>query len=757
MSEWSAVDLLPGLWVGVLGTLLARALRRWYDAVPAPVWAVFGLVLCLLFGPALFGGQLLLPLDNLRGHAPFEDLPPTEPHGNVLQGDLLTLVTPALAEVRRAYDAGRWPLWNPLVGAGMPLLADPQAQALQPLALLSFPSPLLRAAAVAAALRVLAALVFTFLLLRRQDLARGPALAGAFAYGLGGFLLLWVGWPLANAAAWLPAALYALVRTARNGGRRDALLLALALGGLLLAGHPEAVLYALALALAFAAGLALERPAGLPPDIRAGITRARFLRRAALALALAAAAASPALLSTADYLPQTLRAARLGEPGAPPAAGPGAPERWVPLVAPNAFGNSRFAHYWGFSNTNEDASGFAGTAALLLALLGLAGRPRLPQERIVLAVGGLALLWVVRPPGLDRLLAFLPETRRPLLLVNFAVAYLAACTLARWRARTSAAKRQRPWLARGTVLLAAAALAAVLVWATLSFTHPERPETLAVLRWGWLHWQVRFLAVAALVLLVGRGRRWAPPAMAGLIAAELLLLHLPANPPMPKRLALPKNDAIRFLEQELGNDRMAALGRAFPPNLSSLYGLPDARLYNPMAPRAYAELTAPIRRRWNGEAPAWGRPEHSLYRDLGVRLLLTGPGEVLPPPYTRAFADPTATIWRRPRALRRLHLADRPAGAGVERLRLRPAHVTAHLHLPAPARLAASIYQDGGWRLLADRRSLPAGPPETLLAASLPAAARLDLLYRPRGFLAGLVLAALALAAAAAWWVPPPA
>jgi hypothetical protein len=306
------------------------------------------------------------------------------------------------------------------------------------------------------------------------------------------------------------------------------------------------------------------------------------------------------------------------------------------------------------------------------------------------------------------------------------------------------------------VLLAAVALAAVLVWATVCFAHPERPETLAVLRWGWLHWQARFLALAALVLLAGRGRRWAPPAVAGLIAAELLLLHLPANPPMPKRLALPKNDAIRYLEQELGNDRMAALGRAFPPNLSSLYGLPDARVYSPMAPSAYAALTEPIRRRWNGEVPEWGRPEHPLYRDLGVRLLLAGPGERLPPPYTRVFADPTATIWRRPRALRRLHLAGRPSGAGVERLRLGAAHLTARLHLPAPARLSSSIYQDGAWRLLADRRPLAAGPPGTLLAASLPAASRLDLLYRPRGFLAGLVLAALAAAAGVAWWMPPP-
>ncbi|HEX5758936.1 MAG TPA: hypothetical protein VF121_07045 [Thermoanaerobaculia bacterium] len=700
--------------------------------MPAPAWAAFAVALALLFGPVLLGGQLLLPLDNLRGQAPFRQLAPTDPHGNPLQGDLITLVTPSLAEVRRAYDAGRWPLWNPLVGTGMPLLADPQAQALQPLALLAFPLPLLRAAAVTAALRVLVALVFAFLLLRRQGAGTGPALAGAFAYGLGGFLVLWVGWPLANAAAWLPAVLYALVRVARGGERRDVLLLAAALWGLLLAGHPEAMAYALGLAAVFAASLARERPPELRP---------RFLRGAGLALLLAGAAAAPALLPALDYLPQSLRAERLAEGSlAPPKAGSAAPERWVPLVAPNAFGNNRYAQYWGFSNTNEDAAGFAGTATLLLALLALGGKPRLPQERVVLGAGLVALLWVVLGEPL--------ETRRPLLLVSFALAYLAACTLERW-------SRSRGPVA--PVLLAAAALAAILVWATMTFRHPEAPETLAVLRWGWLHWQTRFLALAALVLLLARGRRWAPTVVAGLIAAELLLLHLPAHPPMPRRLALPKTESIRFLQREVGNDRMAALGASFPPNLPALYGLTDARLYNPLAPRAYVALTAPVRVGWDGEVPVWGRAEHPLYRTLGIRWLLTGPEERAPAPWALAFRDASAAVWRRPRALRRLHLSDRPRGAGVRWFELEANRMTARLRLPAPGRLGSNVYQDGNWRLLVDGHRHPASPAETLLGAPLPAGARrLDLLYRPRAFLAGMALAAAALAVAALWLLPPP-
>ncbi|HEY0782672.1 MAG TPA: hypothetical protein VGE98_09475, partial [Thermoanaerobaculia bacterium] len=221
MADWSVVDLVPGVWAAVVAALVVAALRRWYDRVSWPVLALFALPIVVLFGPALFAGRVLLPLDNLRGAAPFRDLAPTEPHGNLLQGDLIELVTPSVAATREAFVDGRWPLWNGRVGAGMPLLADPQAQALAPLVRLVDVLPLVRAPGALAALRAFCALLFFFLAVRRLGLSTGPAVCGALAYGLGGFVVLWVGWPLANAAALLPFGVYAAVRAEQVGGRRD--------------------------------------------------------------------------------------------------------------------------------------------------------------------------------------------------------------------------------------------------------------------------------------------------------------------------------------------------------------------------------------------------------------------------------------------------------------------------------------------------------------------------------------------------------
>lgn len=730
MTDWSPLDLMPALWVGGLGVALAAALRRWYDGVPARVLAVFALALAILFGPVLAGGRLLLPLDGLRGAVPFQRLAPSEPPGNILQGDQIQLVTPSLAAVREALAEGRWPFWNDRAGAGMPLLADPQAQAFQPLVLLAYPFPLLRAAGVVAALRVLVALIFAFLWMRRQGLEEAPALAGALAFGLGGFLLLWVGWPLANPAALLPLALYAAARCDDPGGRRDALLLAAGALALVLGGHPETVLYALGLTALFVLDRIRRRPRG---------RRWELARRTGAAVLVAGMVAAPVLLPALEYLPKTLRAARLREPAPARPESPRLARTYLPLAAPNAYGDNRFVDYWGLVNSNEDASGFVGTAMVLAALLAVGARQRFPQEALALGIAAACLL-LIAPVS--------PASHRLLLPLSLCLAYLGACTLERF---------QRGEVRRWPLLIVAAGLAAILAWGYLAHPDPGDPARLAIFRFGWLRWQLRFLALATLLLAVTAS--WRRPArslavagVAAAILAELLLLHRPANPPMPRRLALPVNGPLAFLRKNLRDGRMAAFGRDFPPNLAALYGLADARIYNPMAPRAYVERIAPIVCAWWGEIPLFGAPGHPLYSRLGVRYLLAAPDARLPSPLERVFADADGSVWEQPQTRGRLFLEGGRSAAPLAVSRLESswmtAWVSARASLGRGQRLGTSVYQDGGWRVLVNGEAArPEVEQGVFLAADLPAGEeRVDLLYRPAGFLWGYALAALGLA-----------
>lgn len=803
MSPWTILDLLPGVYVLFLAAGLAWALRRWYDPVPWRVLATFGLVLTVLLGPVLFGGGVLLPLGNLRGFFPFRHLPPAEPPSIGLHADLVHQIAPWAVEVRRNLGEGRWPLWNVHAGAGMPLMGDPQTQAFQPLVVAAYPFPYDTAAGITAALRVLAALVFGFLLLRRQGLGEPAALCGSLAYGLGGFLLLWLGWPMANCVALLPVMLYAIARCDDEGRPHDFLLLFLATASLLLGGHPETMLYAMG----FSGLFLLDRVRRRRQD------RWRLLVRCGLAMALAGAAVAPAFLTALDYIPKTERASLIRQhlTMAPLSElwqdlmKPEALELWrvravgrlVVLIAPRAYGDHN--SFWGFGNVIEIAGGFVGSAtwlAALLALLPKARERRFPQERLALFTLIACLLLLVQPPGVDRILGQLPligaaavhRGQRLLLVGSFCIAYLAACEIER---------RRRGEGTRGPVFACAALLAGLVTWGYLANPHPQDPNILAGYRNALLGAHLAALALGA-ALLVWRPRkhgvRGVPWLFCGLIAAELVLVHGPAFVPAPRRLAYPVTPPVRFLLDHLGTDRMAGLGTTtFPANFPVAYGLNDVRIDNPSLPAVYSEATHLIRR---PVSPYLMRPGHSLYSLLGVRYVMTRPG--VPLPWKRVFSHRTGWIYERPDALPRLFLPPRvtadPTRSWVEWLDRNPdfakrALVPAkegrmevwqvrwprksHLEsvtLPEPARVhargslaetrlvASNVYQDGHWRLLVDGEPRPTLTANGLFAAAwVPAGEhRIDLLYRPRVFVLGCFLAALAGVAAAVWWVPIP-
>jgi hypothetical protein len=842
--------LLPGLWVAFLALLLALSLRRWYDPVPPRCWLAWSAALAVLFGAVLLGGRTLLPLGYLGQVPPFTGLIQGEPPGNLLQSDLVLQIAPWLTRVQAAYAAGSWPLWNPLAGAGEPLLANPQSQALQPLVALALPFPVVAGFGVTAALRVLLAFVFTWLLLRRQGISETVALAGSLAYGLAGFLQLWLGWPIAGSAAFLPVLLYAITMIDQRGARRDSVLLALATASLLLVGHPETGLHVALLAAAFALSRLLARPAG---------SRLRLLGAWALAAGIGAGLAAPVALPAAEYLPKSQRAALLAarhqrlqaateeegkgenlglfsspsrgrsgggpnvpDSGAPPSWPPPVPgggnlpgdglpfseqtvqglhgplARLLPSAAPNAFGNNRFGGYWGDRNVIEDAAGFAGTAALLAALAAvwpLAAGRRFPQERLMLGTALVCLLVMARPSWLEGLFEAVPVLRdsqsfhsRVALLLDLAVAWLAACTWERWSRKEIDLRRLLP---------PATALALLIGWAYFAHPGPD-PGAFARLRWGSLGLQLAALAVSV-ILLARPVSAFRASALTALIAAELIAFHAPAHPPVPASLYYPVTPPIAFLQERLDPwYRMAGMGPMLRPNFATVYGLADLRSSNPAKPAAFQEAIRRINRFPTRVTEGLFAPEDPLYPRLGARFVMTPPRMFLPKPYRLAFHRESAWIYQNREARPLLYLAPlsstrnggRSGGglSGVRDLSLsgapppglplegeekgssfeadselelgtaEPEWLRARARLSQPRLLASSVYQDGNWKLLVDRTRRPTiladGP---FAAARLPAGeADLDLLYRPGSFLAGLAVAAAALAAGAAFWVPLP-
>lgn len=789
--------LLPGLWVAVLGILLARALQRWFDPMPWRCWAVWSAAILVLFGAVLFGGRVLLPLGYLTRVPPFRQLwPEGTPPGNLLQSDMVLQITPWLVQVREAFMAGEWPLWNHLAGAGEPLIGNPQTQVLQPLVWPALLFPVAAGIGVTAALRVLTAFAFSFLLLRRQGISEAPALGASLAWGLGGGLMLWLNWPMANSPALLPLLLYAVVLVDQRGARRDQVLLAFATFAVLCAGHPETILHVSLLASAFALSRLAARPAG---------ERRKLLAAWSVSAAIGAGLAAPALLPAAFYLPESLRVPLLEVrreriAREDPLAGWRDPEesvrtlseRLLPVAAPNAFGSSRFGAYWGESNSNEDAAAFVGSAALLAALLAFfPSRGRFPQERVMTGFALVALIVVVRPPGLAQAFTAVPVLRdsftlhhRLVLTLGFCLVYLAACTWERWR---------RGDLSRLRIGLGAVVLGALVIWAYLAHPGPGSPPALAGLRASWLALQIGAIAVSAILMLLTR-RGWL---LAACVGFELLVLHAPLNPPVTARLFYPEVPPVRFIRERLEPwHRMAGLGPALRANIPSVYGLADPRTSNPAKPAGFAYAIFRINRFPYRATDGFVAPLDPLYPFLGTRFLMTEPGTKLPRPWRLAFQDRSARVWEHPRSLPRLFLphATFPCSTGASwndctrrignfrrraallpggetwaatrrrgsRLGLRevgPAWIRGRVDLAETRLLASSLYQDGGWRLLLKGEPVPTIPANgPFVAAWLPRGrGPVELVYRPQGFVPGMVIAALTLTLAAVLWVRAPA
>ncbi|MEM6456599.1 MAG: hypothetical protein AAF772_16025 [Acidobacteriota bacterium] len=820
----AAAALLPGLGFALLAGLLGLVLHRVFDPLPMRSWGVHAGLLLLLFGPTLFAGQALIPFGQLPGRAPFLQLDAGPDPGNRLQVDPLYQMAPWRDRVHASYDDGVWPLWNPHAGAGEPLWANPQALVLQPLTLVTQPFDATAAAAVVAALRVLLALVFGELLLRRLGFPEGAARAGAVAHALGGFVLLWLQWPLSASAALTPLVLYATLRAVDRGAPRDRLLLAGATMMMVQTGHPETIFYAAVLAGLFAIARARQLK---PTDQR----WRRFGATVGVAL-LGALLAAPVLLPTALFMPQTQRYHALQARALPTIALDDVARRAQSMLAPVAFGHDRFGPYWGDANINQDAAHFVGTAALLGVLLGL-GTPRAlrgPHERAMQWITLGAVVIALQPPGLPALLDGLPIVgasatyhRRLLMVVALGTAYLGACTWARWSLGRGPSGRRIALTALGL----GAAIAAIYALQTMPSDHPMPGSQAALAPRGvTFRWTALLLHGAALAgsaaLLARRptraqAERWALLLVVPVVL-ELLPIHAAANPSASRALEWPVTPALeRLLARAQPGARIAGFGDTFYPNLAALYGLEDARSFHPARPVATNLLLDSLKDRPGATADLLDIVDHPILDLLGVRYILTRRGADFPPPLERVFRHPSGFLFARPRALPRIWMpfavegyADRaawrariteiayprrralvrmpdadadvdeddPASAtqargpvpwtlegprgrrdpdAVRLLQLRAAHVVADATLTRDRWVAASIHQDGGWRLLREPIGDDAGRPRqrltvveaygALQAAWVPAGRyRLHWLYRPPGLLAGTTLAALAAA-----------
>ncbi len=665
------------------GTLRALTARPTLSAA-----LLFALLVLAFLWPVLLGGEVFSPDAVLYKLPPWRPFTPRDVASfeNYLLADVPLEMRPWRELVRQLLHEGTLPAWNPHVLTGVPLISNPQTGLFSVFALPLWILPFNWALGLAAALKLWAAAMGTYLLVRELRLGFLAGLLAGVAFAFCSMNITWLAQEIVPAVAvLLPWMLWLIERLLHGrGGIGTACALgvstALALGG----GHPGTQVHVLV-------------AAGLYALLRTVFARERAppQRARSLALALGGIACGVALMGVL-MVPEILSShgtvgtsARHGGEGSLPGLDQ------MPLTTirtplfPDWWGRPRWFETPGSpldtANANfEERTFFAGVVALLLACVGLTHRGALRRQAPFLILGGLGLAIALHAPGLWWLGGHLPplslvENQRLHFVFELAIAVLAAFGLQTVLDRPRERRRQLA-VAGGAVAVGVVAALASGAGTTdaghvvdhfLTGRDFRRAGVVALTSVAWFLLFSLGLA-AALVAL----RRW--PRRTTAIAAGIVLLATFdmlrfANgyvPSAPAAKAIPsRTPAIAYLQRHRAEGRFVGVELALPPEQAARYGLADVRGYVPPFPTTrYLDL-------WHAAVPdqvAWmpltidalTPSAVQMTGALGARFLIAEPGTTAPTeddpalrPLRRVYSGPDATILENPRATPRAFVA----------------------------------------------------------------------------------------------------
>lgn len=656
------------------------------------------LVLCalaaLLMWRSVVGG-IFLPLDIVPHQHPWRFSYERVPVNNPTNSDLIQQVYPRRLLTRSIVSQSAWPLWNPTILTGTPLLADGQTTFFYPPSLLFLVLPLAQAFGVYALLQLILAAAGSYFFTRRLELERGPATLAAMCYMFSGYLLTWLQFPHhSGAMAMLPWCFWAVERAlTRNAW--SGWLLAGALLALPLLSHIQLSVYIyVGVGWYVLARLCEAQPWGVRARRVAGFTLA-----VGLALALSAVQLIPQIALSAEgqradqettaytAATQFVQMLRLGLPLIGGEARMEPPSWGAPLLAA--------------------PQPYTGLAPLLLALLALLMSRRSASTIFgLLAIGSFAL--ALRTPLLQLFITLVPPYRqftdhdRWFALWGFAIAILAGLGAQVYvdRGRELPSSMRRIQVSNRVVLAIVALGVVVAAWQHLALFTPQSRygEYITLIRQQPFGMALLFagLSLAALLMLamrrVPRSIRWS--FVVAVVAGDLLWYGGSYNTTTDRSIFQPTTDLTAALTQEAPRSQnsqvlypptrqisflqaqqkpfrfLAGDYPALQPNLATAYELEDVRGYQSLYLARYNRLTHLIDgkdyRQLAAEAGSSLRPyfttaytHRRLLDMLNVEFILFPPGSKNPPlyaPLNLVQENDEGQIYRNPQVLPRAWL-----------------------------------------------------------------------------------------------------
>lgn len=620
--------------------------RRGGIEIPRRVAIFFyALVLLFLYLP-MTQDYVNLPVDFLKTLPPWAYTTADRTAANGQLNDLTLQIVPWAHQVRESWKSLTPPLWNSASACGYPLLASAQSSALSPLRILGLPLSLAHAMTFEAAMKLLIALTFTFLWCRKRGYSEIASVIGAVAFGFSTFITVWLHFPIATTACFVPAVFYLIDLIAERQTYPRFVALAVVWAVMLFGGHPETVSHTFFLGLLYVLWLAVAER-----------TPMRFMLALVGALAVAGLLAAPLL---APFAEAVTKSKRYQELAAHPVKAEVPFSDWpsaIVLFQPEFFGD--VPKFPGGPTHAESISGFAGYFGVaawfaLVAHIIAHRRWRSRETFFVLAtivVLGIILSW----PGVSDVFHVVFR-----LAANARLRLMFALLLA---VQTAAAvdllERDRR-----SVLIGIAGASAFLLFMFKSvplITDYQRDMAmLAMLP------SIGVLGIALLcAVMTHAGRRFAAVlALLTAITGEIWQVGYDWNPVVLDKWMYPKTPLLSALDELKAKSppnepfRISASGATFFPNVSSVYGYEDVRAHDPMTNGRYIGLLSLITdydaSNYFAEWKDW---DHHFIDFLNVRYVITSWRGELPPRYRMVYDGKDGRIFENTTVLPRFYAA----------------------------------------------------------------------------------------------------
>lgn len=589
---------------------------RWRD-IMALLILVLGI--SLFHARGLAPGQAFLPVDLANNNLPWRDGSPNPLQNWLISDPLYEFYPFVVHNVNSLGEDGSWPLWNPYIFLGHPVVADPLMQPFYPAYMgLGLLFGAARGLALGLWLHALLAAGLMYGFLRTIACTRRAAILGALTYVLSGYFVTWFeATHRTSTITWLPAILWAFELALQRRKSRYVALAALAYALAILGGQFQyMVTFSLFLGL-----IALGRTIELVGKPRQWQIYLWPLVALVLTVSLGALSSAILVVPFAEFLGMSKRVVSEG------LNDPLAPRQLITLLVPNFYGTPvDGGAYWGSSNYSEGTI-YAGLIALLLACLAPFTSRRF--STIYLFLVGLAILYfIIGGPGVQWLAA-LPGIKyaslhRSAFILPLIIAWLSARTLS---------EPKIPLLSVVIMtlsFLAMMALAYYLNWGQAQEHWSELEPFL--LRATLLLALAFFLIVVRFYASDSRLSDWV---LLSLVFVDLFLFGHRFNPTGPIADLMPPTPAIEYLQANVGDYRMVATQRndeiLFGPNIPLIFGLAEgggytslvsARLHE-LISRGDPELDVWWMNRSNANMVPFSKPSGRLLDLLGVKYVVS--------------------------------------------------------------------------------------------------------------------------------------